>query len=196
MNGNALLDEFVAPGYEIAGSALVGNRIPRDYFVTMGRGESDITVHAGSYHLALRAAGIERCNIMTYSSILPSVARRVERRDDLVHGSVMESIMAVSSAEKGERVTAGITYGWLYDRETEERHGGLVCEYNGNKTEVDACSQLGESLRELYENGYAEKFRLDDISIMADSFIPAKRYGTVLVSLCFVNYLIPLIGRT
>ena len=45
---------------------LVGCRIPKDYFVTKGHGESDITVHAGSYHLALKEAGIEMCNIMTY----------------------------------------------------------------------------------------------------------------------------------
>ena len=53
---------------------LIGCRIPKDFFITKGVGESDITVHAGSYHLALRQAGIEMCNIMTYSSILPGVA--------------------------------------------------------------------------------------------------------------------------
>ena len=60
-------------------SILTGQRIPKDYFVTKGKGESDITVHAGSYHLALREAGIEMCNIMTYSSILPSIATEIER---------------------------------------------------------------------------------------------------------------------
>ena len=38
---------------------LLGNRIPKDFFVTEGTGQSDITVHAGSYHLALRDAGID-----------------------------------------------------------------------------------------------------------------------------------------
>ena len=56
---------------------VIGTRIPKDYFVTSGAGESDITIHAGSYHLALKDAGIERCNIMTYSSILPSIANRI-----------------------------------------------------------------------------------------------------------------------
>ncbi|MBN2212904.1 MAG: arginine decarboxylase, partial [Bacteroidales bacterium] len=44
---------------------VVGNRIPKDYFITKGTGESDIAIHAGSYHLALKAAGIEMANIMT-----------------------------------------------------------------------------------------------------------------------------------
>ena len=55
---------------------LIGNRIPKDFFITKGKGESDITVHAGSYHLALKDANIEMCNIMTYSSILPKIGSK------------------------------------------------------------------------------------------------------------------------
>ena len=44
----------------------IGNRVPETYFETTGSGESDVTIHAGSYHLALREAGIEMANIMTY----------------------------------------------------------------------------------------------------------------------------------
>ena len=72
-----------------------GNRVPVDYFITSGRGESDIAVHAGSYHLALKAANIEMCNVMTYSSILPGIAREVSKPGFLQHGSVLESIMSV-----------------------------------------------------------------------------------------------------
>ncbi|MBN1534268.1 MAG: pyruvoyl-dependent arginine decarboxylase [Spirochaetes bacterium] len=194
MNSNALLDEILAPGRVYAGSVVVGNRIPRDYFIARGKGESDITVHAGSYHLALRDAGIEMCNIMTYSSILPSIAREVERTDDLVHGSVMETIMAVANADRGERATAGIVYGWLHEREGGGRYGGLVCEYNGVKSEREAREQLRDSLMELYENGYSERFRMGEVSMISESFVPAKRYGTALVALCFLNYLIPLPG--
>ena len=70
---------------------VIGNRIPRDYFITKGVGESDITVHAGSYHLALKEAGIETANIMTYSSILPSIATEIER-PIINHGEVMECV--------------------------------------------------------------------------------------------------------
>jgi arginine decarboxylase len=194
MNSNALLEEMPAPGRVYAGSIAIANRIPRDYFITRGRGESDITVHAGSYHLALREAGIEMCNIMTYSSILPSIAREVDRTANLVHGSVMETIMAVANSERGGTATAGIVYGWLHDRESGERYGGLVCEYNGGKSEADARLQLRDSLGELYENGYANRFRLEDISMISESFVPVKRYGTAIVALCFLNYLVPLAG--
>ena len=88
-----------ACGFETAAATnlLIGNRIPKDYFITKGCGESNITIHAGSYHLALKTAGIEMCNIMTYSSILPAIATEIERPQHLYHGSVMETIMAVSS---------------------------------------------------------------------------------------------------
>jgi len=175
---------------------LVGNRIPKDYFVTKGKGESEITVHAGSYHLALKDAGIEMCNIITYSSILPSVASEIAKPDKLVHGAVMETIMAVADKKKGERATASITYGWLYDKETGEKYGGLVCEYHGSKTEEEANSQLMASIQELYRNGFSEKYELRDISTVSESFVPRKKYGTAIVSICFTSYLIPVVGES
>ncbi len=173
---------------------LTGNRIPRDYFVSSGSGESDITIHAGSYHLALKNAGIEMCNIITYSSILPGIAREVERPAGLVHGSVMESIMAVSTAEKGHRATAGIIYGWLHDRERGARYGGLVCEHNGDYSDAEIRENLTLSIQELYCNGYSADYSLTGMNIITKSFIPEKKYGTALVSLCFVNYVYPVIS--
>ena len=174
-------------------SLTVGNRIPKDYFVTKGKGESNITIHAGSYHLALKNAGIEMCNIMTYSSILPSIAQEVEQTSDLVHGSVMETIMAVANAEKGENATAGIIYGWLYDKKTNDKYGGLVCEYNGSKSVWEVEEQLHNSLQELYTNGFSDDYILQDTRCITENIIPEKEYGTALVALCFINYIYPLI---
>lgn len=170
---------------------LIGNRIPKDFFITKGKGESDITVHAGSYHLALKSADIEMCNIMTYSSILPGIANEIKRPKVLTHGSVMETIMAAADCKKGESCAAGIIFGWLYDRKTNEKYGGLVCEYNGPLHRRQAEAQLRESLNELYTNGYSERFALRNIKIISDEIAPKKKFGTVLVALCFVNYVFP-----
>lgn len=195
MNQKVLLKKDVAiDSDQFAQNLLIGNRIPRDYFITRGTGQSDITIHAGSYHLALREAGIEMCNIMCYSSILPKIATRIERPEKLEHGSVMETIMAVSDAEKGQRATVGIIYGWLYDRETDEKYGGLVCEYNGHDPLNQAEDQLKASLNELYVNGFNDKYRLDDTYLISESFVPEKKFGTALVALCFVNYVFPVLG--
>ncbi len=172
---------------------VIGNRIPKDYFITNGTGESNITVHAGSYHLALKSAGIERANIMTYSSILPGIATEIEKPKDFIHGSVMETIMAVSNGKKGERCTAGIIYGWLYNRLTNQKYGGLVCEHNGNYPVDEIRQNLSASLQELYINGFEEDFELKDIDLITESFVPKKEYGSALVALCFTSYFYPVI---
>jgi arginine decarboxylase len=170
---------------------LIGNRVPRDFFIARGKGESDITVHAGSYHLALRDAGIEMCNIMTYSSILPKIAREI-KKPHLVHGSVMETIMAAATCRKGEKCSAGIIYGWLFDRKSGEKCGGLVCEHNGSYSVKEIRGLLRQSINELYVNGYDDKYDLRGIRILTNSIKPTKSYGTALVALCFTSYEVPL----
>lgn len=174
---------------------LTGNRIPVDYFETSGTGESDITIHAGSYHLALKSAQIEMCNVVTYSSILSGIARKIEKPDHIEHGAVMESILSVCHAEKGERATAGIIYGWLNDKMSGKRFGGLVCEHYGNYDEKELERRLKASLEELYWNGFSDRYHLDDIHILSESFIPRKNYGTALVALCFTSYYYPVIKQ-
>ncbi|MFP4664451.1 MAG: pyruvoyl-dependent arginine decarboxylase [Bacteroidales bacterium] len=178
---------------ELAKGLLIGNRIPKDYFITHGVGESDITVHAGSYHLALKSAGIERANIMTYSSILPGIANEIPKPGLYEHGAVMESIMAVATGNCGNRVSAGIIYGWLKSRITGERYGGLVCEHNGTYDLPELQRLLYASINELYYNGFEEDFELLQPQVISESFVPEKRFGTALVAICFTNYLYPLI---
>ena len=52
---------------------------------------------------------------------------------------------------------------------------------------------MNESLKELYNAGY-QHMELKDINLMTESFVPQKRYGTVIVSLCFVSYFYPVIS--
>ncbi len=173
---------------------IVGNRVPKDYFVTNGVGESDVTIHAGSYHIALRDAGIEKQNIMVYSSVLPAIANKISKPRNLIFGSVMETIMASANSAKGERATAGIIYGWLYDKKTGEKAGGLVCEYSDHGTESEAKETLKASLNELYDKDIREKYILKDIELYVKGFVPKKKHGTALVALCFVNHEVPIQG--
>ena len=183
-------------GQEKGNFIQTANRIPKDFFVTYGIGESDITVHAGSYHLALRDAGIEPFNIMVYSSTLSSIANKIEKPKNLIHGSVMETIMACANAKKGKRATAGIIMGWLYEKTTQKKAGGFVCEYNGSLPEQKAKEQLRSSLNELYTNGYNDKYDLKNIEILTKSFVPKKKYGTAIVALCFTSHIFPILNKT
>ena len=174
---------------------LVGNRIPKEYFITKGAGESNIAIHAGSYHLALKKAGIETCNIMTYSSIMPKNSKQIKQQKQFIHGEVMESIMAVAHSKKGKRATAGVIYGWLYDKKTKEKYGGLVCEHNGEYPLKEINQKLKESLNELYINGFDKKYDLKKIKIITKTIVPKKEFGTALVGICFVSYEIPIINQ-
>lgn len=173
---------------------LLGNKIPQNYFVTSGIGQSDITIHAGSYHLALREAGIHKCNIVNYSSILPAIATEIEKPNNFIHGSVLETIMACANVQKGQRATAGIMIGRLYNKTTGKKYGGLVCEYGGSNTEEEAKKQLQMSLNELFFNGFSKTYELRDLKIKTVSFVPTKNFGTALVALCFMDYICPVLG--
>ena len=171
---------------------LISNRIPKDFFVARGSGQSDITLHAGSYHLSLKEAGIEQANVMQYSSILPRIAQEVPYKR-IEHGAVLETIMAVSNTENGEICSCGIIYGWLYDKKNNQKFGGLVCEHYGNEPVEEIENRLHLSLQELYINGFDEEYELKDIKLISNSYQPTKKYGTTLVSLCFINYVVPII---
>lgn len=171
----------------------IGCRIPKNFFETKGIGSSLIAEHSGSYHKALKMAGIEMSNIMTYSSILPKIANLIQKPEIITHGCVLESIMAVSHGRINELCTAGIIYGWLYDKETGEKFGGLVCEHNGRKKENDIINDLKSSLDELYYNGFSEKYEMKDIHYIVESFIGTEEYNTSLVALCFIDYEVPIL---
>ncbi len=172
----------------------LGCRIPKEYFEARGKGESDIAVHAGSFHLALKDAGIEKYNIMTYSSILPEIATLLPQAPQLPYGCVVESIMSTCTVEKGHRGSAGIIYGRLYHRGTGNRYGGLVCENYGDYSVEELKTLLDASLHELYSNGFQEDYHLRDITYLSETITPIKTYGTALVALCFASYEIPVIA--
>ena len=182
-------------GAAVSNFLLIGNRIPKDFFVTRGCGESDIAIHAGSYHLALKEAGIEMCNIIRYSSILPAIAHEV-KKPKLDHGCVLETIMAMGSTKRGQRVRAGLMLGWLYDKKTGQKYGGLVCEHSGDYDDQEIETNLKASLRELYLNGFSEEYDLKDTRCETQTVVPEKKYGTALVALCFTTYVYPVIRRS
>lgn len=185
---------------------LVGCPIPRKYFESRGRGESDFQVHAGSYHMAMQAAGVERFNLMPYTSILPAAARRVSIDDavaDIPHGSEMKVIQAAAHVDRtaGEtRATAAIIYGLLRpkNRPRAAHIGGLVCEYNGPLTVEEARQNLEGCLKGLHEQTdrkgvrFSDSYDLTGIRFISETATPTKRFGTALVVIGFADYIIPV----
>lgn len=169
--------------------SLSRNRIPVDFFVTRGQGQSDITHHAGAYHLALRQARIERANIMTYSSILPRGANQIDQQTyRITQGEVLESIMAVASCGYGETATAALGWSWLLDG-NGDRHGGIVAEYNGPLLPHLAKPHVEEMLDELFVNGFEQDlFEREKPHVITEHVTPTKQHGCALVAMCFTSF--------
>jgi arginine decarboxylase len=171
----------------------ISNRVPIKYFVTSGVGESDIQIHTGSFDQALKDAGIENYNLMFYSSILPRNAKRIEKKE-IEYGSVVECIAAITHSKNGERATAGLIMGWIYNKKTNEKVVGLVAEYQGKDDEETAKKILEESLNEMFSSRFdKDEYEIREKEIITRSIIPKKKYATAVVAICFVEYEIPVI---
>ncbi len=161
-------------------------KIPTEYFITYGIGESDYGIHAGSLDQALKQAGIHNVNIIFYTSIIPKEAKEVKPRK-LHFGEVVDLIAAVANGEKGQRVTAGLIIGHVY--KANEKVGSLVAEYHGNEDEEKAKENLKNCLNEMFESRFSKKeYELKDVKIIVKSFVPKKKYGTAIVAIVFTKY--------
>lgn len=166
----------------------IKNFIPHSFFIAQGSGESRHTHQSGSYHLALKDAGIGNQNIVEYNCVLPPESTEIEQPTNLRFGSMMNCIMSRCDGRKDEIITAGIAYGWLYDK-NENNIGGIVVERSGNYDEETMQELLAESLAEIKNKSFSH-FDMEGENYIVQSMIPNEQYGTVIVSLCFVDYLI------
>src|SRR3989344_7849462 len=97
---------------------IIGTRVPHEYFIAQGSGESDFGYHPGAYDVALeKSGGIHNYNHITYSSILPETAKRIKSTPkNYDHGAVLESITAEAGKgmEYPKRLTAGLIISKVY----------------------------------------------------------------------------------
>lgn len=143
-----------ARAQDMTGSTVTfGNRIPRSWFWVQGLGVSDQGYGKDPFEtfaldLALRAAGIEDYNVMTYSSVVPKVSYgNISRPDigddgsisrpdhvEVTPGSVLEAVlseqsMAVPAGEVWTVVT-GLGLQWAAETGSPETlRNGYVATY-------------------------------------------------------------------
>lgn len=163
-------------------------RVPSRYFVAKGCGSSDLTVHAGSFHHALKAMGIQDYNIMSYSSILPAGCEETTERPVMQRGAVMDTILARHDGVKGDFISAGIIIGDLIKKSSKKKEGSLVCEIGDKISGEQLAKKLQLVIAELHADGYAEEYDLENLRIHSESCKVDKEHGTVLVALCFTEH--------
>ena len=81
--------------------------VPKKMFFTKGHGTHRDELR--SFELALRSAGIEKCNLVHISSILPSGCKIISKKEglkQLVPGMITFCVMARGSSDEKNRLLA------------------------------------------------------------------------------------------
>ncbi|MBN1325724.1 arginine decarboxylase, pyruvoyl-dependent [Candidatus Falkowbacteria bacterium] len=119
--------------------------IPTKVFFTKGVG-----VHKdylGSFEVALRNAGIEKCNLVAVSSILPpncKIISREEGEKQLKAGQITYTVMArMATNEPNRLISAAIGLGVPKDR---ENHYGYLSEHHSTGEKADKAGEYAEDL--------------------------------------------------
>jgi len=191
---------------------LLGNRVPYEFFITKGKGESKagsegLPYETGSYDAALNDAGIENTNVIEYTSVMPIEAQQISKEEGLQRirwGEVLECIKAESNGKKGSKISAAVMTTTIINPKGQYI-GGFACEYSGSGTRMDAEKSLAESIAGMIKRrGYGNIqgnviLYKDHKTDKGYTIHPGKifeyedlhvglEHGSVLVAICFVSY--------
>ena len=194
---------------------LLGNRVPYEYFITSGKGESNagsagLPYETGSYDAALNDAGIQNTNVIEYTSVMPTESKEITKEEGLKRlqwGEVLECIKAQANGKRGSKISAAVMTTTIVDPKGKFL-GGFACEYSGAGTKKEAESSLSESISGMIKRrGYGNI--KGDIQIYKDNktdtgyiihpgkifvydFLDVKEeHGSVFTVICFVSYRFP-----
>jgi arginine decarboxylase len=199
-------------------STLLGNRIPHEYFLTSGRGESDVgseglPYETGSYDAALNVAGIQNANVIEYTSVLPKESVEISRAEGLkriVWGEVLEVIKAQSNGSRNSHLSAAVMITTIHDP-AGNYLGGFACEYSGAGSKKDAEESLLHSIEGMIERrGFGKIIGASKLyhdlktdkkytihagkTFVYDSIHVQKEHGSVFTAICFVSHVYPVLN--
>jgi len=197
----------------------LGNRVPYEYFITKGKGESDagskgLPYITGSYDAALNMAGIQNTNVIEYTSVMPTISKEISREEGLKRirwGEVLETIKAQANGDKGSKISAAVVTTSVTDPNGKYL-GGFACEYSGSGSRTESEKSLLESIvgmikrrgygnmihPELYKDNTTDKgYVIHPGKIFVyDSLNVTKAHGSVLTAICFVSYKFPVLKKS
>ena len=196
---------------------ILGNRVPYDYFITSGKGESNagskgLPYETGSYDAALNDAGIQNTNVIEYTSVMPTESKEISKEEGLKRlqwGEVLECIKAQSNGKNGSKISAAIMTTTITNPKGQFL-GGFACEYSGNGSRKDAEISLSSSIagmikRRGYGNMKGEiKLYADNKTdtgyiihpgkiFLYDTLYVKEEHGSVFTAICFVSYRLPVL---
>ena len=169
---------------------IITKKIPYQYCKFTGVGDSEHTIHAGSYHVALKDAGIEVGNIISYSSIVPVESEEVDMPDSFHWGQVLECIISTQTGLKGERIAAGVGLAPIYDKD-DNYIGKLAVERQGSFDDEELKEAIHDSLYELIRKTFPD-YNIDErnIEYITETYRVKEMFGTVVAGIAFINHII------
>jgi arginine decarboxylase len=197
---------------------ILGNRVPYEYFITKGKGESNagsegLPYETGSYDAALYEAGIQNTNVIEYTSVMPTESKEISKEEGLKRlqwGEVVECIKAQSNGKKGTKISAAVMTTSVTDPNGRFL-GGFACEYSGAGSKHEAEDSLAYSIKgmilrrgygdlkelKLYQDNKTTKgFIIHPAKIFVyDSMMVKEEHGSVFTAICFVSYKYPTLNK-
>lgn len=200
---------------------ILGNRVPYEFFITQGKGESNagskgLPYETGSYDAALFNAGIQNTNVIEYTSVMPTESKEITKEEGLKRlqwGEVIECIKAQANGKRGSKISAAVITTSVTDPKGKYL-GGFACEYSGSGTKEEAEQSLLQSIVGMIERrGYgvmkeSGKMQLykDNVTDKGYKIHPGKNFiyefldvtkehGSVFTAICFVSYRFPTLKK-
>jgi len=155
---------------------LANNVIPKAFFVTGGKAIGKVS-RLNAFDLALKEAGIEQCNLVAVSSIIPPDCEETEPRN-LPIGAI--TFVVLSKAEgQGETVSAGIAWG------KDGTSGyGIVAEAYGCMDEAVTKKRLDAKVQEMAK---IRNIKLINVKQRIETIdVPKNCYGCAVAALVYI----------
>jgi arginine decarboxylase len=149
--------------------------LPKKFFVTGGKAKSTIS-ELNAFDEALMKAGIDQCNLVNVSSIIPKKAKEVRYRE-IEPGTITHGVYAKMDGLAGERIGAGIGWGRGQDY-------GVVAEAHGYKDERALKNELRQKLTQMAKARRFDSFKYK--SVIETMRVPKRGYGCVIVVLVYL----------
>jgi len=151
--------------------------IPKEFFVTSGKAISPVS-ELNAFDLALKKAGVEQCNIVLVSSILPPKCREVEPKN-VPSGAITYAVMARMDGGEKTSIGAGIAWTW----ETARKYG-LVAEAHGHLDQGSLEETLTWKIKEMAK---IRGIQIRKVNCRKEVLnVPANSYGCVIALLVYL----------
>lgn len=156
--------------------------LPQAYFVTSGKGVSTESP-LNAFDDALSEAGIDECNLLYISSIIPKDAKEV-KPCRITPGTLTFAVVARMDGDEGEIIGAGVGYSNCASKKGPSY--GFVAENHGYKDAKTIEEELYKRMQRMASDRDVKL--VNPKAIVSSMRVPKDRYGCCIVAFVYVPF--------